>query len=59
MDSPEYHTKAGMRHIELGEYQRSLTSFDRAIALDKKFAPAHAGMGIAYANLKDKKMAKR
>jgi len=59
MDSPEYHTKAGMRHIELGEYQSSLTSFDRAMALDKKFAPAHAGMGIAYANLKDKKMAKR
>ena len=59
MDSPEYHHKAGMRHIEMGEYQKSLTSFERAIALDKKFAPAHAGMGIAYANLKDKKKANK
>ena len=59
MDSPEYHHKAGMRHIEMGEYQKSLTSFERAIALDKKFAPAHAGMGIAYANLKDNKKAKK
>ena len=59
MDNPEYHHKAGMRHIEMGEYELSLTSFQRAIALDKKFAPAHAGMGIAYANLKDKKSAKK
>ena len=27
--------------------------------MDKKFAPAHAGMGIAYANLKDNKKAKK
>ena len=59
MDSPEYHHKAGMRHIEMEEYQKSLMSFERAIALDKKFAPAHAGMGIAYANLKDKKKANK
>ncbi len=59
MDSPEYHHKAGMRHIEMGEYQKSLKSFERAVSLDKKFAPAHAGMGIAYANLKDKKKAKK
>ena len=59
MDSPEYHYKAGMRHVEMGEFQKSISSFERAISLDKKFAPAHAGMGIAYANLKDKKKAKK
>ena len=59
MDSPEYHHKAGMRHVEMGEFQKSISSFERAISLDKKFAPAHAGMGIAYANLKDKKKAKK
>jgi len=59
MDTPEYHHKAGMRHIEMGEYQSSLASFERALDLDKKFAPAHAGMGIAHANLKDRKSARR
>ena len=58
MDSPEYHHKAGIRHDEMGEFQKSISSFERAISLDKKFAPAHAGMGIAYANLKDKKKPK-
>lgn len=59
MDNPDYHHKAGMRHIDMGEYELSLTSFQRAISLDKKFGPAHAGMGIAYANLKNKKSAKK
>ena len=59
MDNPDYHYKAGMRHIETEKYKASLTSFQRAIDLDKKFALAHAGMGIAYANLKDKKSAKK
>ena len=33
--------------------------FSRAIDLDKKFALSHAGLGIAHANLKDKKAAKK
>jgi len=57
LDSPEYHHKAGMRHVEMGQYNEALTSFNRATDLDKKFAPAYAGMGIAYANLADKKKA--
>jgi Tfp pilus assembly protein PilF len=59
LDSPEYHHKAGMRHVEMDKYTEALTSFERAIDLDKKFAPAYAGMGIAYANLNDKKKAKK
>jgi tetratricopeptide (TPR) repeat protein len=59
LDSPEYHHKAGMRHVEMGQYNEALTSFNRATDLDKKFAPAYAGMGIAYANMEDKKKAKK
>jgi len=59
LDSPEYHHKAGMRHVEMGKYSEALTSFERAIGLDKKFAPAYAGMGVAYANLGEKKKAKK
>ena len=59
LDSPEYHHRAGMRYIEMEQFQESLTSFNRAIGLDKKFAPSHAGLGIAYANLKDSKNAKK
>lgn len=59
MDSPEYHHKAGMRHLDMGEYQIAVNSFSRAIELDKKFALSYAGLGITYANLKDKKSAKK
>lgn len=59
MDSPEYHHKAGMRHLDMGEYQSAINSFSRAIELDKKFALSHAGLGIAHANLKDWKSAKK
>ena len=59
MDSPAYHHKAGMRHLDMGEYQSAVNSFSRAIELDKKFAVSHAGLGIAHANLKDRKSAKK
>ena len=59
MDSPVYHHKAGMRHLDMAEYQSAINSFSRAIELDKKFALSHAGLGIAHANLKDKKSAKK
>ena len=59
LDSPEYPHKAGMRHVEMGQYNDALTSFNRAIDLDKKFAPAYAGMGIAHAKLKNRKDAKK
>ncbi len=59
LDNPEYHHKAGMRHIESGKFQESLTAFQRAVDLDKKFAPAYAGMGIANANLENRNNAKK
>ena len=59
LDSPEYHHKAGMRHIKMGKYSDAITSFERAVDLDKKFAPAYAGMAVAYANIGEKKKAKK
>ena len=59
LDSPEYHHKAGMRHVEMGQYTEALTSFNRATDLPKTFAPAYAGMRIAHANLKNRKDAKK
>ena len=59
MDSPDYHHKAGMRHLDMGEYDSAVNSFSRAIDLDKKFAVSHAGLGVAHANLKDRKSAKK
>ena len=59
LDSPEYHHKAGMRHVEIGQYTDAVTSFNRATDLDNKFAPGYAGMGIAHANLKHRKDAKK
>ena len=59
MDNPEYHHKAGMRHVEMKQYEDALKSFQRAVDLDKKFAPAYAGMGVAHANMNNKKEAKK
>ncbi len=59
MDSPEYHFKAGMRAIEQMEYSNAIHSFERAIALDRKFAHGYAGLGIAYAHLNNSKNAKK
>ena len=59
MDSPDYHHKAGMRHLDMGEYQSAINSFTMAVQLDKKFAISYAGLGIAHANMKDRKSAKK
>lgn len=59
VDTPEYHFKAGMRSVEQGEYSNAVSSFERAVALDRKFAPGYAGLGIAYAHLENPKKAKK
>ena len=58
-DNPQYHHKAGMRNIEGGRYEDAIRSFERAIALDKKFAKAHAGLAISFSLKKEKKEAKK
>ena len=59
VDTPEYHFRAGMRAVELGEYSNAIPSFERAVALDRKFAPGFAGLGLAYAHLGQTKNAKK
>ena len=47
VDSPESHYRAGMRYLEDKEYNSAIQEFNRAIALDKKFALGWAGLGLA------------
>jgi tetratricopeptide (TPR) repeat protein len=59
VDTPEYHFKAGMRAVESGNYSAALTSFQRSVDLDKKFAPGYCGLGLAHAYLDNVKEAKK
>lgn len=59
VDTPEYHFKAGMHAVETGNYQDALTSFQRSVALDKKFALGYCGLGLTHAYLGQVKDAKR
>jgi len=59
VDTPEYHYKAGMRAVETGEYSAALTSFQRSVDLDKKFALGYCGLGLAHAHLGNVKEAKK
>ena len=59
VDTPEYHYKAGMRQIEMNQYSDALTSFQRAVDLDKKFVPGYGGLGLAHAYLGNTKDAKK
>ena len=58
VDTPEYHFKAGMRAIDNEDYQQSITSFQRSVDLDSKFALGYGGLGLANAYLKNNKNAK-
>lgn len=59
VDTPEYHFNAGMRSIEQAEFSNAISSFERSISLDRKFAPGYAGLGIAHAHLGQVKEAKK
>ncbi|MFQ6673405.1 MAG: S-layer homology domain-containing protein [Fidelibacterota bacterium] len=47
VDTPEYHYRAGLRYIDDEDYSAALNAFQRAVDLDKKFAPGWAGLGLA------------
>ncbi len=59
VDTPGYHFNAGMRSIEQAEFSNAISSFERSISLDRKFAPGYAGLGIAHAHLGQVKEAKK
>lgn len=49
MDTPEHHTNNGMRSFEKGELDEAQREFKLALELDRKYGPAHVGMGLVYA----------
>lgn len=49
MDTPEHHTNNGIRSFEKGELDEAQREFKLALELDRKYGPAHVGMGLVYA----------
>ncbi|MDZ7288344.1 MAG: tetratricopeptide repeat protein [candidate division KSB1 bacterium] len=49
LDTPENHFNQGMRELDRGNLMEAKREFDRAKALDPKYAEAYAGMGLALA----------
>lgn len=47
-DASEPHCLLGVCHRETGDLSSALKSFQRAISLDKAYAPAYSGLGITY-----------
>ncbi len=48
MDTPEHHVLSGNKLLKAGNYDGAITEFDRARALDPKYAPAYLGLGLGH-----------
>ena len=48
LDTPEHHYSTGIRLLDKEDYDGAMKSFQRAVAMDPKFAPGHAGIGLVY-----------
>jgi tetratricopeptide (TPR) repeat protein len=48
LDTPDHHYSTGLRLVEKEDWDGAMRSFQRAVALDPKFAPGYAGMGLVY-----------
>lgn len=51
MDSPATHYNQGMRKFEEGDLTTAEKEFQEALLLDRKYAPAHAGLSLVYAQM--------
>lgn len=51
LDTPEYHFRLGVRSLDNGDYATAQGAFQRAVDLDKKFAPGWGGLGLTQAYL--------
>jgi len=47
-DTSNNHYKEGMKYLEEGELEKGKAEFEKAIQLEKKFAPAYEGLGNYY-----------
>jgi len=59
MDNPKHHTFTGMNMLGGGRTSDSLDQFERAIAIDDKYAPAYAGKALTYLSVKNIEDAKK
>jgi tetratricopeptide (TPR) repeat protein len=50
MDTPETHYHQGMKYWNQGQYQQAEEEFNLAKSLDRKYAPAVAGLALTTAN---------
>jgi tetratricopeptide (TPR) repeat protein len=48
LDTPEHHYSTGIRLVEKEDYNGAMRSFQRAVALDPKYAPGYAGIGLIH-----------
>jgi Tfp pilus assembly protein PilF len=53
MDTPETHYEQGMKLYNKGNFEAAQSSFQKAWELDHDYAPAHAGLGLCYAEVKN------
>ncbi|MFC1566929.1 S-layer homology domain-containing protein [bacterium] len=59
LDTPQNAYNQGMELLNKGDYLKAVSMFDRSIGLDKKFAYAYLGKGIAYLHIGDYKKAEK
>ena len=48
MDTPEHHVFNGMRSFEKGELDEARREFKLALELNRKYSPAHVGIGLVF-----------
>jgi tetratricopeptide (TPR) repeat protein len=50
MDTPQTHCKEGTKYIQDGKFDKAEEEFKLAVSLDRKFAPAYAGLALTSAH---------
>ncbi|MDZ7338032.1 MAG: tetratricopeptide repeat protein, partial [candidate division KSB1 bacterium] len=53
LDTPQNHFNQGMRELDRGNLDLAMQEFERAKALDPKYAEAYAGMALVHASKQD------
>jgi len=57
LDTPDNHFSQGLRELDRGNLDKAMSEFERAKALDPKYAEASSGMGLVWAERGDFKKA--
>ena len=57
LDTPDNHFSQGIRELDRGNLDEAMKEFDRAKALNPKYAEAYSGMGLVWAERGDFKKA--